>query len=195
MSTSISERATRLFDGLEHIRLTIHIIGREVATPTLFSTRYNKWMADERPHLFDGLRFISTSPKIVDCTLPKLFSELERSIIQKMLCQHLNLGSFYSRTGAHEVFYSRKLGHFLQVLDFEPLVFDGRGSRRPPSEFKNLQFSNEDHAKLALCCLNANLFYWFVTTFSDCRHVNKREVDAFPINLGKLAEGDSLSDF
>jgi len=64
---------------------------------------------------------------------------------------------------------------------------DGNGQRRPPSEFKALRFQSQDHAELALCCLNANLFYWFVTVFSDCRHVNKREVDAFPIDLNALA--------
>jgi hypothetical protein len=42
---------------------------------------------------------------------------------------------------------------------------------------------------VALCCLNSNLFYWFVTVFSDCRHVNKREVDAFSINLRALGTG------
>ncbi len=27
-----------------------------------------------------------------------------------------------------------------------------------------------------------------MTVYSDCRHVNKREVDAFPVNLARLAE-------
>jgi hypothetical protein len=84
------------------------------------------------------------------------------------------------------VFYSRKVGYFLQVLDFAPRVLDGKGRLRPPSEFKALRFESQDHAELALCCMNANLFYWFVTVFSDCRHVNKREVDAFPIDLHAL---------
>ena len=118
---------------------------------------------------------------------PKLCSELEQSIIQKLTTQHCKLCSFYSRTGRHRVFYSRKVGYFLQILDFEPRVLDGQGRLRPPSEFKELKFGNEEHAKLALCCLNANLFYWFVTVFSDCRHVNKREVDAFPLDLQALA--------
>ena len=75
---------------------------------------------------------------------------------------------------------SRKVGYFLQVLDFEPRVLDGHGKRRPPSEFKGLRFRSASHSNLILCCLNANLFYWFVTVFSDCRHVNRREVAAFP---------------
>ena len=53
---------------------------------------------------------------------------------------------------------------------------------------KNYNFLNETYAQLALCCLNSSLFYWFITAFSDCRHVNKREVDAFPIDLVSLSK-------
>jgi hypothetical protein len=75
------------------------------------------------------------------------------------------------------------------VLDFQPKVLDGNGNLRPPSEFKKLLFDDERLATGALCALNSSLFYWFITVFSDCRHVNKREVDAFPIDLSAVASG------
>jgi len=180
------DRPSRLFDGLEHIRLTIHLLGLPVRAAMRFSTRYSKWMADERQTLFGRLQLTNTAPLLVENTLPKLCSELEHSIINKLARQQRQLSVFYIRAGQHLVFYSRKVGYFLQVLDFEPRVLDGKGQRRPPSEFKALRFESQDHAELALCCLNANLFYWFVTVFSDCRHVNKRELDAFPIDLDAL---------
>jgi hypothetical protein len=185
--SSFDDRPSRLFDGLEHIRLTIHLLGERVSEPTLFSTRYNKWNSDERIHLFSKLHFTRSVPAIVGSTFPKLYSQLEQSIIRKLASQRSNLAAHYGRTGAHSISYSRKVGYYLQVLDFEPRVLDGRGRRRPPSEFKELRFDSADHAAAALCCLNANLFYWFITVFSDCRHVNKREVDAFPANLPNLA--------
>jgi len=148
-------------------------------------------MADERQTLFGRLQLTNTAPQLVERTLPKLCSELEHSILSKLARQQRQLSLFYVRAGEHLVFYSRKVGYFLQVLDFEPRVLDGKGQRRPPSEFKILRFESQDHAELALCCLNANLFYWFVTVFSDCRHVNKREVDALPIDLDALAASQS----
>ena len=123
----------------------------------------------------------------MDGSLPKLSHQIERSIIQRMSAQRHTLKDFSVRDGKHKIFYSRKVGYFLQVLDFEPTRTDGRGRRRPPSEFKQLAFASKAHAKLALCCLNSSLFYWFVTVFSDCRHVNRREVDAFPIDLAAAA--------
>jgi hypothetical protein len=141
----------------------------------------------ERPALFDRMRYASAVVDLVDGALPKLSSETEIGIISKLSRQKVTLKSFYSKTGTHSIFYSRKVGYFLQILDFAPKVLDGKGNRRPPSEFKELRFGSESHAKLALCSLNSNLFYWFVTVFSDCRHVNKREVDAFLIDLQNLA--------
>ena len=70
-----------------------------------------------------------------------------------------------------------------------PDVRSGDGRRRPPSEFKQLTFGDSRQALCALGCLNSSLCYWFITVFSDCRHVNKREVDAFPVDLGRLAQG------
>lgn len=144
-------------------------------------------MSEERPQLFGKLAFTTALPTLVESTFPKLCSLVEQGILPKLLAQQHKLWEFNSGTGRHRVFYSRKIGYFLQILNFVPRVIDGKGGSRPPSEFKELRFTREEHAAHTLCCLNSNLFYWFVTVFSDCRHVNKREVDAFPINLEALA--------
>lgn len=115
-------------------------------------------------------------------------------ILRKLALQRTRLAAYFERSGRHRVFYSRKIGYFTQVLDFEPLVLDGRGRQRPPSEFKSLTFGDSFRAAVASSCLNANLFYWFLTVFSDCRHVNKREVNAFPVNLDSAPKEDALSD-
>jgi type I restriction-modification system DNA methylase subunit len=185
--SSFDDRPSRLFDGLEHIRLTIHILGRQTASPRLLSTRYNKWISEERASLFSTLTFTWSLPILIEGTIPKLCTILEQSIINNLGRRHQRLCSFYRQTTKNKIFYSRKVGYFLQVLDFEPRVVDGQGRRRPPSEFKDLKFGSMEYARLALCCLNSNLFYWFITVFSDCRHVNKREVDAFPVDIDSLA--------
>jgi len=155
----------------------------------MFSTRYNKWSAVERATLFSQIQFAPSHCGLVSNSLPKLTSPLEIGILRKLIAQNCRLSLFCARNGKYRVFYSRKVGYFLQVLDFEPKVLDGQGRRRPPSEFKELRFGIESYSKLALCCLNSSLFYWFITVFSDCRHVNKREVDIFPIDLSSLSTG------
>jgi hypothetical protein len=55
-----------------------------------------------------------------------------------------------------------------------------------PSELKALKFRKEEEARAVFIILNATLFRWFVNVFSDCRHVNKREVEGFRCDLEKL---------
>ena len=187
--SSFDDRPSRLFDGLEHSRLAIHLIAPCTSSPVSYATRYNKWRAVERRHLFDGLRYFrAIGSRLVTHALPKLCSRTELGILGRLEKESRMLAYFYARGGLHCVYYSRKLGYFLQVLDFEPCVRDGAGNRRPPSEFKTRRFGSKAHAKCALCLLNSNLFYWFVTVFSDCRHVNAREVDAFPDRFGTLSK-------
>ncbi len=184
--SSFDDRPSRLFEGLQHIRLTVHLIGPVASSQIMHSTRYNKWNAAERATLFHCLRYSMSAEGIVRHALPKLCATAESGILKNLRKETSRLVNFYVRKGS-SIYYSRKVGYFLQVLDFMPRVLDGSGNRRSPSEFKELCFENEVRAKLALCCLNSNLFYWFITVFSDCRHVNRREIDAFPIDLKRLA--------
>jgi len=193
--SSFDDRPSRLFDGLEHIRLTIHIIDNNSSRAVnLYSTRYHKWAAVQRSVLFSSIQYASVENSLISGSLPKLTNQLEMRIVSKLSNQPC-LSSFYNRHGSHSIFYSRKVGYFLQVLDFEPQVLDGQGNKRPPSEFKGLFFEKQDYAQIALCALNSSLFYWFITVFSDCRHVNKREVDAFTIDLAAIANQPIVSRF
>jgi Eco57I restriction-modification methylase len=76
--SSYDDRPSRLFDGLEHIRLTIQILGRKANSPIQYSRRYNKWSSDERSALFEMLTFATSQSAIVEGTFPKLCSFLEQ---------------------------------------------------------------------------------------------------------------------
>jgi len=189
--SSFDDRPSRLFDGLEHIRLTIHLIDGRRNDHFKNSTRYNKWNSEERGELFNLLNYAAWrgESRLVPGSLPKFSSVIEDGIGRKLQREQARIPRFYLKTGNHSIYYSRKVGYFLQVLDFVPEVCDGQGRKRKPSEFKELIFGDSGLAGCALCCLNANLFYWFITVFSDCRHVNKREVDLFPVDLQQLYGG------
>jgi len=194
--SSFDDRPSRLFDGLEHIRLTIHLIGPATSVTNLHSTRYNKWAATQRDVLFQILEYaqVPQNSIIAGESLPKLTSALEAGILQKIMPER-SLSSFFTRRTDHHVYYSRKVGYFLQILNFEPKVLDRNGNRRPPSEFKEIFFNSQTQADIALCALNSNLFYWYITAFSDCRHVNRREVNALPIELDQITQSSDMPRF
>ena len=153
-----------------------------------FSSKYNKWNSVERENLFQVISYIDSDLKVLPNTLPKLCSDKENSILRKMKAQKETLLLSQEKLGKYPVYFSRKVGYFLQILDFEPLVLNSKGEQRPPSEFKEIKFKSKVNADCALCLLNSNLFYWFMTVFSDCRHLNRREIDFIPIALDHLAQ-------
>lgn len=192
--SSFDDRPSKLFDGLEHIRLTIHLMLPSNSNK-YYSTRYNKWNSIERSHLFQVLTYGNGDTRMVPNSLPKFSSNIEERIIRKMKAQNANLFLAQEKLGKFLIYFSRKVGYFLQILDFEPLVLNSKNERRPPSEFKEIKFKSKLHSDSALSLLNSNLFYWFMTVFSDCRHLNRREIDFFPVDLDKLSQtkGEQIS--
>ena len=184
--SNYDDRPSRLFEQLEHIRLSIHLMAAQSNSNISFSTGYKKWNERERRYIFNTIGYVPASAGYISGSMPKLRSQIEKSVVEKINhCQILALK--LTRCGNHVVYYSRKLGSFVQVLNFKPEVRRSDGTLRDPSEFKDLTIDNEKDANSTLLALNSSLFLWFCTIYSDCRHVNKREVEAFPIPFDSLS--------
>ena len=180
--SSFDDRPSRLFDGLEHIQLTIHLFSnRPCESPVQYFTECIRWSSTERGQLFARLEYSNRASSTLQGTVPKISKDVEHDILAALSNKPVPLGMLDGRGGRHLVYYSRKVHNFLQVLDFIPQVYSADGSLREPSELKSLRCSTPAHAALALCVLNSSLFRWFINVYTDCRHVNKREVEAFPI--------------
>jgi len=162
------------------------ILAQRAEAPQWLTTRYHKWTTEERASLFSRLTYFKASTSPIANAIPKMGDALEASILQKVKDSGRSIASYLTRGSKNSLSYSRKVGYFLQVLDFEPIVLSGDGSRRPPSEFKSIYFNSKAEACAALGSFNSSLFYWFITLLSDCRHLNKREVEAFPIAIALL---------
>lgn len=185
--SNYDDRPCRLFEQLEHIRLSIHVLSPRHEVQKCFSTEYCRWNENERDILFDRLVYTPFVKGQIDGTLPKLRTSTEANIIAKM-ARFKPLASKLHNGSAFSFYYSRKIGNFTQVLDFMPEVYDRHNVLRAPSEFKELNFDSNQNARIGLLGLNASLFVWFCTVYSDCRHVNKREVEAFPLPFASLGE-------
>ena len=185
--SNYDDRPCRLFEQLEHIRLSIHLMAPASQPRLCESTGYRRWGDGERGTLFERVAYVTSRDGQIPGTLPKLSADIEGNIIDKMKKSSV-LASRLRRLGEHRVYYSRKIGNFTQVLDFKPAVYDRRHLLRDPSEFKELRFDSIDESTFVLLGLNSSLFVWFCTVYSDCRHVNKREVEAFPLPYDDLED-------
>jgi len=196
--SSYDDRPSKLFDGLEHIRLSIilHHKTRGKTRDDIFTSKYNKWNKEERSSLFHKLNFVETSNFISDGSIPKLQNEREKNVLQKILRQKKALSLYERKRSNYLIYYSRKLSGFVQVLDHMPLVYNAQGQVREPSELKTIAFDTPSIRNVFLSILNSNLFYWFLTIYSDCRHLNKREVYAIKFDFERASQKNiqELSD-
>ena len=185
VASNFNDRPSKLFDGLEHIRLSIIVVHKGVSHIT-FSTSYNKWQSVERQHLFQKLRFVETTDINQNDAMAKIGSEAEADILRKIGANKETIADHSLGNGTHHIFYTRKLSHFVQILDFVPEIIDSKGNVRQPSELKDLPFAEERYRDEFLALLNSSLFYWWLTAFSDCRNLNKREITSVPLDITQL---------
>jgi len=118
--------------------------------------------------------------------IPRYGYSTEQSLHAKLYNQTQLLGNYLDKKGTHHLYFTRKLSWFVQVTPFIPKIIDMQGKLRRPSELKTLRFSTPEHADIAFAALNSNLFYWFITTGSDCRNLNMREVLGLPLSIDTI---------
>ncbi len=192
--SSYAERPSKLFTGVEK-RLTVWLAlkDQKIERSTLIS-KYWRWFADERHYIFPRLsyQYVNRDHFLVETAIPKVHSPLETHILKKLASQK-QLGTYFVRSSAHTVYYTRKLRYFVQFFDFIPKITNSTGEIIPPSELKELYFSESKHRDAAIAILNSNLFFWFLTVHSDVRNVNKREILTFRCSLDSL-EGQLLAE-
>jgi hypothetical protein len=182
-----AERPAKLFEGVEK-RLTISISKKgSCETPKFWTTRYNRWVSEERPYLFSTLGYVIRPDEkihLVGDSWPKVSSDLESKILEKL--QEPPLALSMLKTSEFQNYYTRKLRYFIQFFDFVPEIRDEKNRLIEPSELKSLFFRNDDDRAAALAALNSTIFFWFFNVFSDVRNVNRREILCFPLSLAQL---------
>ena len=191
--SSYSDNPGKLFDGMPHNRLQIILLNKGAKAKRTFATVYNKWRFDARQYLFHNLAFFESTDLKPDVGIAKIGDAIEASILCKVNSVPLVSQQLKTRSHQHTVFYTRKLSHFLQILNFVPEIYDFKGELRKPSELKEIRFDNALTRDAALGILNSSLFSWLVTVFSDCRNLNRREVAMIRFDLSATVPLERLA--
>ncbi len=180
--SSFSDQRGKLFD-IPHPRLCIILYAKSSHPKTVYSTPYIKLGRELRDSLFQRLAYIEVTDMVKPGIIPRYGSSIERNLHVKVHGRAHRLGEYVMKSSGKMVYYTRKISWFVQVTPFIPEILDEHGQLRHPSELKALSFSSSEHADIAFAALNSNLFYWFMTTGSDCRNLNMREVLGLPLNI------------
>ncbi len=179
---------TKLFVGANQ-RLAIYIVqqGSQVS-PALYTSRYNRWHEQFRPHLFDVIEHIDITQISFQNSLPKIYSGIEQSIWKK-LAQFPVLGTcLATNRTSYTIYFHNSPRYWIRAMDFAPYFENERDGEGISTQVKLLYVTTELDAAVAMATLNSSLFYWWFILLSDCRHLNLREIRHFPIGVDKIAK-------
>ena len=185
-TSSFDIRPARLFLGVDQ-RLMIYLSsGKQPSKAAVaLSSRYHRWHDSLRPVLLQQLAFTPAKKQVVN-SISKIGLRIEASILHK-LQDHPPLERNLMTEGEADVlYYHNAPRYWIRATDFEPYFWNERDGRKLSTHVKTITVAKSDRSVVA-AALNSSLFYWWFLVWSDCRDLNRREIDAFPFDPRTLA--------
>lgn len=188
--SNYSMRPGKLFDGVEK---HLSILMAHDGPSTTHSTKYHRWYTEGRKELFKNITYTILPMEILNIgSVPKVGNSIGVSILKKIKRDKNMVFSSCSESD-YQLFHTRKLRYFVQFLDKAPIIYNEDGSLRVTSELKCIKYDTDDKRYAAIAIYLSTLFFWYFISHSDCRNLNKREVDMFPFSLYSYTNVSQLS--
>ena len=184
--SSFDDRPGKLFDNLEHIRVTI-IIGKisnhlkkeeSLTKRNVFSTRYIKFYSEDRDNVFKTLKYINSADVIQQGSFLKIGDDIELNIAKKLFNHKDRISNHQSKLSNNVIYYGYGFSYWAKVLDFEPYF---KSEKSDKSTGNMVLYVDNDLNKIRiLSILSSTLFYWFYSVFSDGHNFTKTVIGSFP---------------
>lgn len=176
--SNYSWRPGKLFDTVNRA-LTI-FVGIHSERANIFTTGYQKWNSDDRDLLMQKVSFMEVQHSRPAFWIPKLGENLELRLLRKCLSVDTKLNVFMRET-SYRVYYRTDGGLYWKVFtNFPPtFVLNGRAGHSTRETWFALE--RQSMLKPVIAILSSNLFWWWYTVTSNCRHLNPYDVQNFPI--------------
>ncbi len=185
------DRPAKLFDGLQHIRATIILSekGSDKAETLVWSSSYSRWRSITRPYLLHTLVLSSITDQLnfVKGSFLKIGHVIGSKIINRISEQE-KLGNRLHRHGTGLVYYHNSPQYWIRAMDFAPYFWNERDGEQVSTQIKTLILDKKASAAATVSALNSSLFYWWFLIMSDCRHLNLREIENFPLGIDQMCE-------
>ncbi len=181
-------RPAKLFDGVDQ-RLAVYVL-KNTSTLTravLFTSIYHRWASEIREHLFPLLSYVHSPSAGTLNTIPKIDNDVGVGIYNKMLQNDILGTNLLAQNNARVIFYHNAPRYWNRAMDFTPYFWNERDGVQVSSQIKTISVRNQLDEKVVVACLNSTLFYWWFIILSDCRHLNLREIEQFPVSLSEMS--------
>lgn len=185
--SNYAERPSKLFVGAE-VLLTIVLTRVGHDNTTYFTTGFTKWASEERPDLFNRIKYQKSHSKVKPYVIGKLSDEIETRILTKLAEQGGKLGHYIQARSKHPIYYRIGGGRYWKIFTkFQPqFILNGKNSVSSRENY--LYFENATLRDVAITLLSSSLFYWYFIITTNCRDLNPSDLNEFPIKLDSVSE-------
>jgi len=172
---SADAHPSMIFQGVK-FRLAIFIVSN--TNGSFYTTKYQKWFADERAWLFDRIAYTSHHNNLRFGVIGKLPSEIVSSIFSKLATDKM---FFYQEkiNDRHIAYYHNTPVHWIRSHSFIPYFKSERDGEGISTQLKRIPFLSEKLMKAGSAILNSSTFFIWWLAYSDCYHLNKKEIINF----------------
>ena len=178
-----SWRPAKLFDTVNRA-LTIFIATSSKQEKT-FSTSYQKWSSDNRDSLIYSIDYVEIPRHRTDLWVPKLGTEIESVLLEKVRNVKTILTLFVAQSG-HQVYHRNSGGLYWKVFtDFSP-PFKVNGKLANSTTASSFSVETSEILRPVIAVLSSNLFWWWYTITTNCRHLVSKDIENFPVPKSAL---------
>lgn len=177
IASAFPRRPESIFDGVE---MPVTILISRSSSPTLHTTRVNRFYTEERPSALAVMGFAQHGLRLHGHRIAKIGSTIGVDIYRKIETQKGVLGSLTSSASKDVLYYQEACRYWVKACVGLPF-FRRNGERMSPPHGRTLNFRDSGSCAFAGCLVNSTLFYWFYSAFSDCEHINDALIRDFRI--------------
>ncbi len=177
-----------LFQGVK-FRLSIVLQQYTDTSSAIYSTHFQRWLAQGRDYLFPLIKYVRIEPTFIRMGLiPKIGNEQHTNILRKLCSEKSILEKDIIRNSDYQVYCHRIIAHFVKAVDFVPFFKNSRDGQKKSEDYKVFPSTSKRGKDTIVALLNSSLFYsWFVA-FSDVYHCGREIILNFPCNVDKLMD-------
>jgi hypothetical protein len=156
-----------------------------------FSSKYTRWLADERKQLFTAeIRYNEIGSYRYQNIIPKIATPLYLSIARKIFDDRKQ---FFVNTGKEICLYNDAPINWMRAHTFVPYFCSERDGEIVSRHLKRLYFNSEKEKECGCAVINSTLFFLWWITHSSCYNLNSPEIFSFKLNLSEK-EASALAE-
>ena len=185
LNLSADANPQRLFEGVK-FRLAIFFAtdngkGR-------YSTKYTRWLADERKNLFTAIvNYNDIENYSYQNIIPKVASPLYIKVANKV---REDKKQFFVNIGNEYCLYNDAPVNWMRAHAFTPYFCSERDGEIVSRHLKRMYFETKDEKECGCAIFNSTLFFIWWISHSSCYNVNSPEIISFRLSLDKVLKNN-----